>query len=211
MEQFISYLIIIFFFLIIIMEAWKTIHRFIGKVLEKQSWNVIESEDYYRNIPFDNDLDIIYFVCKKAKYISNYTFVPAYLAKMIYDDKLKYIPNNKNFILDFSNFTKYQNNDSINEFYDFIVPYIENNIISDNKLSKILENNYQKIKEIDENICNRGKEKLIDLKLLKYDHKFNVYLATEELNKKEIEIKGFIKFIKDFSTLEERKIIEVKL
>ena len=111
------------------MEAWKTIHRFIGKVLEKQSWNVIESEDYYRNIPFDNDLDIIYFICKKAKYISNYTFVPAYLAKMIYDDKLKYIPNNKNFILDFSNFTKYQNNDSINEFYDFIVPYIENNII----------------------------------------------------------------------------------
>ena len=198
----------------------------------KSGRNLPKEVDYYREIPCDGNLIIAYFISKNY-YLNNNTkscIIGSYLLKWYRDKIINIVPTKKG-ILDFKD-NKYAvdltkdtkfNDDIENQLFNILKDAAsDNGILEPNEFKKWCKRNYKIVDNWFESIDLEGKKILKDKKyiidttieektMLKKTYEVKVEEVLDEVKEEAIKLKGFKKFLLDFSLIYEKKAIEVVL
>ncbi len=200
-----------------------------GKSLPKDS-----EVNYYRDIPCNKDLDRAYWI------LYNYDIIPiktlnsgiigAILLKWIKENKITVTKTKKglfsfkdnNYAIDFNDF-KFTKNITEYELLEMLREASgSNKILEAKEFEKWCKKKYYKVDGWFNKLQNRAKNKLIEDGLIVEEETqsknifgsakiVKVKRVTDELRNEAINLKGFKKFLLDFSLMPEREFIEVHL
>lgn len=227
----IIYLIIIFVFLVI--PSYLTIRNrgntYKTKYIGKRNIRVNEV-DYYRDIPCNKDLILIYYLLKVYSTIDNEKLkkrlVRAYILKWIFEDKVDFIDGKLHFKFDYKE-RLLDNNSRFNYtledelFRMFVSSTNGDKILEKNEFKKYCKKNFRTLNSWFNGVSDKGRsyyfankyiiteQKIINNIFRKEDRWTTVY--TEELRSEAVKVIGLNKYLLDFGRMYEKSSIEVEL
>ena len=170
----------------------------------------------FRDIPCDKNIFQAYFLAQAYKLNKKNTdFLGSIFLKWLFEDKIEIQKVNKknlfgtkeeqtivlkNVVLD---------NDVEQEMYDILISASNDNILESKELEKWGKNNYNKLFKWFDKAESYGRDLYIDKSLVCKEK--SKYVIKDELKIKAIELAGLKKFLLEFSRIQEREAIEVKL
>lgn len=176
----------------------------LGKKIKMKEINM------FRDIPCDKDIYKAYFLAKVYNLSNKDTdFLGAILLKWLDEDKVSVIKVSEKI-------TNIQLKDNISfdiecekKLYDYIYEASVDGVLEAKEFEKYITKHYSKIDKWFTKVEEYGRDKYVSLNLVsKSGHK---YLIDDKLKSEAINLAGLKKYLKEFSLIEEKQPIEVKL
>lgn len=189
-----------------------------GKYLDfgKNGKKLSKEVPYWREIPCYKNINYAYWLCDEFYLIKpeilNKGIVGAYLLKWVKNDNIKIIKEKNKYMIDIS--SKFEISDNIERAIYYIIEKAagENKILEPKELKKWAKKNYKAIY----NLGNDINSYIIDYLITKGDmvrnsNKAFDIIINDSIKEEAIKLKGFIKYLNDFSSISEKEYIDVKL
>ena len=184
--------------------------------------------DYYRDIPCDGDIFKAYYIAKIYNILKNKTdILGAIILKWIKDDIVKIEQKNNNsifkkedtiIILNTTNASQYKFNDIEQKLYNMLKTASKDGILEDKEFEKWCSSSYDTILNWFNDIDKIEKNKLVEDGYFIVNSKksflfgnLKKYIATPKLREEAIKIAGLKRYLSDYSLINKREPIEVKL
>ena len=164
--------------------------------------------DYYRDIPCDKDLYIMYWICYQYDIVDENDLrkgiIGAIILKWVRDNKVTIRQTKKSYEIELNKEIVIEDHLE-KQLYDLLKKAASDNMILEKKeFQKWSKNNYNSIRDWFDKILYVGEYRLVDKKYIVDRH---VLDSVKELA---INIKGFKRFLLEFSEIGDRSSIEVK-
>lgn len=200
---FIAIISIIFYIILAVPKYIKYKH------FEGRLGSVKNNVDYNRRIPLNMNLPLIFSISMKYGItFDKYNLISAYILKYIYDNKIKIIKKDNVVYFDLNSLNGTHQLDIEQKIITFFKKSSKSEIISEKEFSDYIVNNIDKLIMLIDDIDRLSMKELYKMKLVTFNKKF---IATKELDIIANEIMGLKKFLNDFSIINERESLEVKL
>lgn len=200
-------------------------------VKNKNEKKIPKDVNYFRDIPCQNDIFMSYFIATEYKLIKNNTDLFGAIILNWYKNKvISIIPKGQSYtvndkvktaksnVIVLKNINEVENilNNKEKELYNWIIAASKDNYLEENEFSNWCKKNYNKINKWFKEIIEEEKNKLVDkgyiekttsgkvIKNIKYVAKTNLFEEAKKLA-------GLKRFLKDFSNIKDRQLIEVNL
>ena len=172
-----------------------------------------KSTDYYRDLPCDGDLFKMYFVAYIYDFLDNkVNILGAILLRWINKD---YISLEKD--KDGNSYLKLKyegkfNNKIERELYQKLLALnIEGKTITSDKLTMALTEGRINVDKLLSSILSEGKNYYLNKKYFTKKPNSNILYPTKELEQEAINIQNFKNFLKDFTIINQREVLEIKV
>jgi len=190
----------------------------------------VNEVDYYRDIPCNKDIILIYYLLKVYSTIDNEKLkkrlVGAYILKWILEDKVEYIDGKLHFKYDYKERlldknSRYNNTLEDDLFRMFVSSTNSNKILEKNEFKKYCKKNFRTLNSWFNSVSDSGRsyyfankyitteQKVINNILRKENRWITVY--NEVLRNEAVKVIGLNKFLLDFGRMYEKGSIEVEL
>ena len=167
---------------------------------------------YWREIPCNKNINYAFWICSEYGIVKNKELlkglIGSYILKWFKNGNINVLDNNKKYSIDFSR--DLISNDTIEKYiYQLIKKAAGNNLILEsNELKKWSKKNYNKINNIGIKIYEIVVDYLANNNLI---NKKKDTLVGNKVNEEAANVEGFIKYLKDFGSMNEKNYIEVKV
>ncbi len=181
--------------------------------------------NYFRDIPCDKNIFYAYFLANNYNLIKNKNdFLGALILSWIKNDYIKIEKKEKKgifkkgeestLVMDINKFKEtHQSQESLEyKMYSYMYDASKDGILEPKEFSKYCESNYETILGWFDEILKKSTELCNDLGLLTKVKKLGVkYFETQEIYEEAKKLAGLKKFLKEFSSIEDKSAIEVHL
>lgn len=201
-----------------IAKAAKSKGTYIKKPIDKKTLN------YFRDIPCDKDvilsnfLSDVYSLSNKKENI-----LGALILKWIKDNQIEIVKTDKKILfinkevttLKLNNITTFENR-SEKDLYQMMVEASKDNLLEENEFKKWSKNNYKELLKWFDDVLENKRNELVDKNLITVVEtgkvfKSKTYTITDPLHEEAVKLAGLKKFLTDFSLINKREPIEVKM
>jgi uncharacterized membrane protein len=175
--------------------------------------------NYFRDIPCKKDVFRAQFISIAYKLNNNSNknnFLGTLFLKWLFEDKVSIIKLHKNGFFKDKEETCIQLKDNIqidnpveNEIYSVIKTASKDNVLEKNELSKWANANYSKMFKLIDKCEEYGRDLYVADSLVTKEN--SKYLINDKVKNDAIELAGLKKYLKDFSNINQKEAIEVKL
>ncbi len=169
----------------------------------------LKDAPYFRDIPCNKDIFTAYWVaCNYNLIKKNTDFLGAILLKWLKNNNIENIK-----VSEKEKALKLLSSDNLSEveveLYEMMRIASEDGILEKNEFTKWCKNNYSKILNWFNKVIDVETNNFVDKGLIKVEN--NKYYVQDEMKKYALEMKGLKDFLNDFSNIQDREAIEVKL
>ena len=170
----------------------------------------------FRDIPCDKDLFRTFFICQAYGLNNKNTdFFGAILLKWLSEDKIKIIKSEDKKLfktkevisIDLTNFKS--DNEIEEKLYNLLFKASKDGILEEKEFTKYSKNNYKSVFNWLDSAEKYGRDFYIENGLVKKDK--GKYLIDDKLKEEAVQVAGLKKYLKEFSRIETKQAIEVKL
>jgi len=179
-----------------------------GKLGNKVNKNI----EYYRDIPFSkNELEKVYWIVEEYNiYKKKEDFLGAILLKWVNEGKIRIIKENRKIqimLINDSDLVTWEK-----QLYRIFSSASKNNIVNKKLFKRVCKKNYYLITGWFDNVKASGVSSLVSENMLlsSVNEKYN-YDVAPQVYEEAKKIAGLKKFLKDFSNIKDRDVIEVHL
>lgn len=170
----------------------------------------------FRDIPCDKDLFRTFFICQAYGLNNKNTdFFGAILLKWLSEDKIKIIKSEDKKLfktkevisIDLTNFKS--DNEIEEKLYNLLFKASKDGILEEKEFTKYSKNNYKSVFNWLDSAEKYGRDFYIENGLVKKTK--GKYLIDDKLKEEAVQVAGLKKYLKEFSRIETKQAIEVKL
>lgn len=178
----------------------------------------LKDAPYFRDIPFDKDIFKGYwFACQYGLVKNKTDFLGAILLKWLKDGNVQNVTVQSKILKKEERAIKFVKPDNLKglekELYDMFLLASVDGILESNEFTKWCKNHYNKILKWFNRVIDDETSKLVNKGLITVEKKIfsTVYNVSDSLKEDALKVAGLKKFLNEFSNIDDRESIEVKL